>query len=89
MELVILFLMFVFGLIAVIVFVNAMMQENPSPILLLVEVMILQIIAILGLTYVVLKVWEQHIIPDHVHKNSVEFFKESKKEKKPKAKKSK
>jgi hypothetical protein len=40
--------------------------------------MILQIIAILGLTFIVLKVWEQHVIPEYVHKNAKMFFEEDK-----------
>ena len=89
MEMVILVLMFIFGVVALVIFFHALSLESPDPILLLVEVMILQIIAILGLTFVVLKVWEQHILPDYAHKNSTEFFEKQTKPKKTTKKKSK
>jgi hypothetical protein len=46
--------------------------------------MILQIVAILGLTFILLKVWEQHVIPEYVHKNAKMFFEEQEKHEKKK-----
>ncbi|MFT4311423.1 MAG: hypothetical protein ACMXX7_02245 [Candidatus Woesearchaeota archaeon] len=71
--------MAVFGGIAIYIFVHASSLNDPSPFLVVVVVMILQIIAILGLTFILLKVWEQHTIPEYVHKNAKMFFDESKK----------
>ena len=67
-----------FGVIAVYIFAHSLSLENPSPFLVIVVVMILQIIAILGLTFILLKVWEQHIMPEYVHKNTKMFFEEEK-----------
>lgn len=59
LEALILALMLVFGIIAVYIFIDAMQQPSVSTVILLVEVMILQILAILGLTFAVLKVYEK------------------------------
>ncbi len=62
-------LMVIVGVVAIYILFAAIEMPSPNPILLLVEIMLFQIIAILGLTLVVLKVWEQHAIPGYQHKN--------------------
>ena len=59
LEALIVALMLIFGVVAAYVFFHALTLQTPSTVILLVEVMILQIIAILGLAFTVLKVYEE------------------------------
>ncbi len=68
LEGIVLVLMLFFGVVVTYIFVTAVNLTEPSPYIVLMIIMLLQIIAILGLTFVVLKVWEQHVIEGHEHK---------------------
>lgn len=46
-------------------------DHQPDVFVLIVVIMLFQILAILGLTLVVLKVWEQHDLPGYTHKKKV------------------
>lgn len=63
-------LMLIVGVaVSYIVYAAVIAQHDPNVLILLVVIMLFQILAILGLTLVTLKVWEQHDLPGYVHKS--------------------
>ena len=87
-EVVLLSLMGLFGLSVVAIFFKAIKISNPDPIIIILELLLLLIISVLGLTFVAVKVWEQHTIPHYLHKNTHELvYSKVKKAKKRKKRK--
>lgn len=86
LEAILFLLMTVFAVAAVFIFVKVFSIDNPDPLVIVIELLIVLIICLLGLTQVLIKIWEQHIIPYYVHESTHKEF-EKKVSKKTKRKK--
>jgi membrane protein YdbS with pleckstrin-like domain len=67
-EAVVLTFMLLIGALVVTIFVEAMQTGTTSVVALIVILLLLQLIATLGLIFVSVKIWEQHIQPGYEHK---------------------
>ena len=81
-------LMGLLGAAVTVIFFKAIKLSDPDPIIIILELLLLLIISVLGLTFVGVKVWEQHTVPTYLHKNTHKLIL-SKSRKKAKRKKRK
>lgn len=73
LEGIVLFLMVLIGVAIIIIFMKALNLSEPDPLIIIVELLLLLITSVLGLIYVMARVWEQHISPDYLHKRTHEL----------------
>jgi len=64
--------MILVALAAIYILIDALRMQSPDPILAVIELLLIILIVNLGFGVILVKIWEQHISPEYVHKNTHE-----------------
>jgi hypothetical protein len=70
LEILILIFIAFFAFLAIYLFYDAMANNVKNQLIVVVELLLILIIAVFFMCFVLVKIWEQHVVPYYVHKNT-------------------